>query len=234
MLQVSILISGIDTEILYSLNIDEMNALSLVSKGIYNCVRDNIVYMQLKTFSYGRNDSDYYSRSYNFDNHKSKPKNQVSVCKSLPFSHFISTEFFLYCCKIRDFDKCKEIFDLNRKNAGVAVLNIHANNEEAFRISIATKNSALTKWLINKSLEKGETPVNIHADNEYAFRTICTYDLALWQYIVDLSLNSALPFGAIDIHANSEECFRLMAKQGNLKMCKSLYKISLNGGSWSN
>ena len=51
-------------------------------------------------------------------------------------------------------------------------INIHANNEEAFRMSCKNGEIEVAKWLIEISKENGDM-INIHANNEEAFRLSC-------------------------------------------------------------
>jgi hypothetical protein len=85
------------------------------------------------------------------------------------------------------------------------MINIHANNEEAFRKSCKYERLEIAKWLYKISKENGEI-INIHANNEEAFRKSCKYgrlEIAKWlcslcdEYYIEIEDNKILKYGNI-------------------------------------
>ena len=53
-------------------------------------------------------------------------------------------------------------------------INIHVNDEDAFRCSCANGHINIAQWLYELGLENNQ-PINIHANNEDAFRCSCKW-----------------------------------------------------------
>ena len=75
-------------------------------------------------------------------------------------------------------------------------VNIHANDEYAFRESCRNGHMDVAKWLISLG------GVNIHANNEYAFRGACGnghMDIAKWLFSLGANINKDIYCGNDDI-----------------------------------
>ena len=95
---------------------------------------------------------------------------------------------------------CKNIITTNK-------IDIHADDEYAFRCSCQNGHLEVANWLIELSRSDGFTLIDIHADVESAFRWSCRsghLDVAKW--LIELSRSDG--FTLIDIHASDEYAFK--------------------------
>ena len=119
---------------------------------------------------------------------------------------------------------CDTIFHNEYKNKNSEVIkflgdidnkfNIHANNEEAFRIACNREDLDSAKWLYSL-----DGKIDIHVNNEEVFRIACNredLESAKWLYSLD---------GKIDIHVNNEEAFIIACRKEDLESAKWLYSL---------
>jgi hypothetical protein len=83
------------------------------------------------------------------------------------------------------------------------IINIHAENEYAFRMSCFKGKIEIAKWLMKISKENGEV-INIHAENKHAFILSCRYgyiEVAKWlcslcdEYYIEIENNKIVKYG---------------------------------------
>lgn len=89
---------------------------------------------------------------------------------------------WLNCIKSGFLDKCKYLFQLS-KDINYPI-DIHINNDEAFRISCENGHLDICKWLYNISMEK-KSPINMDIIFEEAFFTSYKnkhYGISKWLY----------------------------------------------------
>ena len=110
---------------------------------------------------------------------------------------------FVNLCRHGKFTKAKEFYQDNADK-----VDIHANNEEAFRSSCKYGNVKFAKWLIEIS------KMNINPLHEQNRQTYEYTSLPTTEYI-----------RPINIHANNEEGFIWCCKYGHLEMAKWLYNL---------
>ena len=66
-------------------------------------------------------------------------------------------------------------------------INIHANDENAFRSSCENGHIETVKYLIELANQPNYQQINIHADDEYAFRWSCQNgDIEIAKYLIEL------------------------------------------------
>jgi len=73
-------------------------------------------------------------------------------------------------------------------------INIHANDEYAFRCAFYHGHLEIAKWLYLLGNEIGY-PVNIHTDNEYAFTSACKnghLEISKWLYLLGNEIGSPI------------------------------------------
>jgi hypothetical protein len=100
------------------------------------------------------------------------------------------------------------------------IINIHANNEEAFRLSCEYDNLEIVKFLL--FLEESHGKINIHAENELAFRCSC-YNGHL--EIVKILLSLEETHGKIDIHVEYDFNFKCTYKNKKYEIIKLLIDL---------
>jgi hypothetical protein len=112
-------------------------------------------------------------------------------------------------------------------------LNIHKDNDFAFRESCKNGYLEVVKWLYDVGLQLN-SPINIHEDEERAFRWSCWcghLEVSKWLYDLSLQLNSP-----INIHVIGEHAFRWSCMNGYLEVAKWLcslcdkYSIKIDNG----
>ena len=117
---------------------------------------------------------------------------------------------FINACRDGDLDNAKQLLLLNQN------IDIHADDEYAFRYSCAYGHLDVAKWLW--SLDQN---IDIHADDEYAFRYSCIYghlELAKWLWSLNQNIN---------IHVDDECAFRWSCGYGHLEVAKWLIMIGV-------
>ena len=113
---------------------------------------------------------------------------------------------------------------------GNTPINIHANNEDAFRLSCENGHTETAKWLWGLSMSEGNTPINIHANDEDAFRLSCENghtETAKWLWGLSMSDGNT----PINIHAYNEYAFRWSCENGHTETAKWLWGLSMSEGN---
>jgi len=110
-------------------------------------------------------------------------------------------------------------------------INIHAENEYAFRLVCAEGHLKVAMWLYDMAIGLN-SPINIHEYNDCAFMWACSnghLEIAMWLYNLDLKMNSS-----IDIHANNELAFGWACSKNHLQVAKWLYDLGKENNSLVN
>jgi RNAse (barnase) inhibitor barstar len=122
-----------------------------------------------------------------------------------------------------DLNKVKEIWNLSKKIN--SPINLHINDEFAFRQSCYNGHIEVAKWLWDISSKEINSPINIHAKNEDAFLRSCYnghIELAKWLWdISSKEINSP-----INIYAKNEDAFLWSCYNGHIELAKWLWDIS--------
>jgi hypothetical protein len=106
-------------------------------------------------------------------------------------------------------------------------IDIHTQNEYAFRSSCSDGHIKVAKWLWNLSVNEGHK-IDIHAQEEDAFRHSCysgRIEVAKWLWNLSVSEGHK-----IDIHAQNEYAFRDSCYEGYIEIAKWLWNLSVNEG----
>lgn len=125
--------------------------------------------------------------------------------------------FFIEACSHGYIKLAKYLYNSND-------INIHRNNEIAFRNSCSYGRKNVAEWLYNIS-KIDNNKINIHIWNEYAFRYSCTnghFDTAQWLYNLSRNDNNT----KINIHIENDDAFISASSNGHLKIVEWLYSIS--------
>ncbi len=94
-------------------------------------------------------------------------------------------------------------------------INIHADNDHAFKLSCANGHLNMARWLLWQSQQNGFTLVNIHAENDFAFRWSCRNGhLMVAQWLLWQSQQPG--FTLVDIHYYHDSAFRWSCGNGHL------------------
>ena len=112
---------------------------------------------------------------------------------------------FIANCVNGNLNRAKMLYSLGN-------INIHMDNEYAFRKSCQSGYLDVAKWLYSLG------NINIHIDDEFAFRWSCEnghLDVAQWLYSL----------GNINIHIDDEYAFRWSCFYGHLDVAKWLYSL---------
>ena len=151
--------------------------------------------------------------------------------------HCIHSNFqnnlFMNVCKKGNIIICNYI--INKFNG----INIHEEDEHAFRASCGYGQLEIAQWLIDLGMQKNFTPIDIHAKCEVAFQRTwknirykstfqwsCTNgQLEIAKWLVDLSMQKN--FTPIDIHAHNEYAFRVSCYHGQLEIAKWLVNLGM-------
>ena len=116
-------------------------------------------------------------------------------------------DLFYDACRDGNLEEIKKIFE-NK------IIDIHADNEWAFRLFCRKGNFECAKWLYEISVKE----LNIHANNEDAFCFACYFghfELAKW--LLEISLENK---DIINIHYDNEFVFRWSCLKGFIDIAK--------------
>ena len=107
------------------------------------------------------------------------------------------------------------------------IIDIHADNEWAFRLSCSCGHLEIMRWLYQLSTKHDSYPINIHVEDEWAFCASCSDNLinAQWLYQLSIEMNSP-----IDIHINDETPFCQSCQEGHLEIARWLYLVAKGAG----
>ena len=132
-----------------------------------------------------------------------------------------SRKGFTKICELGDLEIAKWMIHTDNHNE----IDIHTNDDYAFKYACKKGHLELAKWLI--SLELTHNKIDIHADDEYAFRWACGsghLELAKWLVSLELTYNK------INIHADGEFAFRYACENGHLELAKWLISLESTHG----
>ena len=158
-----------------------------------------------------------------------------TVTDLTPFIDDTNIELFETVKNNLDHDKIQSLFIESCKRGALMIakellksnfnIDIHSNNEEAFRFACVQGHLEIAQWLWQLD---GNT--NIHADNEYAFKHACKFgklEVAQWLWGLDQNIN---------IHANNEFAFVYACFGDHLEVAQWLsticndYLIAIDNG----
>ena len=139
----------------------------------------------------------------------------------------IQNDLFLNACKKRNTVICNYI--INK----FSDINIHEENEHAFRASCGYGQLEIAKWLIDLDMQKNFTPIDIHAHCETGFRwnrengqhkntfqwSCGNGQLEIAKWLIDLGTQKN--FTPIDIHVYEEGVFRWNCFNSHFNISKS-------------
>jgi len=101
-------------------------------------------------------------------------------------------------------------------------IDIHSNNEEAFRGSCSSGHISIAKWLLKYSNKNKET-LNIHAQNEEAFRESCgNGHISIAKWLLKYSNKNK---EILNIHAQDEDAFKSSCYNGHIEVAKWIFEI---------
>lgn len=167
----------------------------------------------------------------------------VSIGKQFGENIYIQREpyLFLMSCKNGWFQMAKWLYKLGNKPENWKI-NIHTNNEEAFRLACENGHMKVAQWLLSLPFKspshtntESDYPINIHAEQEYAFRWSCAHgylEMAQWLY--------AISNNEINIRVSSNFAFVQACVNGHFEIAKWLctlcweyvIKKTVNGIDW--
>lgn len=133
------------------------------------------------------------------------------------------SEAFSMSCMVGQLTIAQWLYEISLSYIGV--IDIHRNNDYAFRSSILNGKFDVVKWLVFISSNGISVPINIHSGNEYAFRMCCEngyLDIAKW--LVEKSYND--DEGMIAIHKENNYAFIHCCLRGHLELAKWLAELS--------
>ena len=107
-------------------------------------------------------------------------------------------------------------------------IDIHADNESAFRWSCANGHIQAARWLINLGESEEYGKININANDEFAFRWSCTdghIEIAHWL----IQLGESGEYKKININIIDECPFRYSCINGNIEIANWLINLGESG-----
>lgn len=179
-------------------NFDDYHRLILVNKYFYDIVANDRMYVEFRNF------------------HLAQKKFYIYANITMTFNYRYRQDNFLKACRNGYLQVAKYLFKKYRNN-----INIHTDNEYAFRSACENGHIELVKWLL--SLQNIHGKINIHIDDEYAFRLACEnghIELVKFLYSVDNTIN---------VCACEEYAFRYSCIKGHLEVAKWIYSLANPG-----
>ena len=131
---------------------------------------------------------------------------------------------FGWSCYYGKFDIVKWLIDLSNKDDYYKI-NIHDDDEFAFKFSCNNGHFDIAKWLIELSNKDGYKKININTDDDFAFRFSCEkghFDIAKW--LIELSNQDG--YGKIDIHIWNNDIYRQCIENYHFDIVKWLIELS--------
>ena len=108
-------------------------------------------------------------------------------------------------------------------------INIHADDEGAFRWSCENGHTETVKYLIELGNQPNNQQINIHANNEYAFRYSCQNGhIETVKYLIELG--NQPNHQQINIHARDEYAFKWSCYYGHIETVKYLIELGNQAG----
>ena len=109
------------------------------------------------------------------------------------------------------------------------IIDIHADNDCAFRMCCQNGHLKLAQWLIQLGESNGYTKIDIHADNDYMFGNSCSNGhLKLAQWLIELGESSG--YAKFDIHVVNDYAFRRSCFYGHLELAQWLVQLGESSG----
>ena len=123
---------------------------------------------------------------------------------------------FMYSCENGHIEAANWLLNnFNKK------INIHHEDEYAFRWSCHNGHLNIAKWLY-KLGKHSNSEVNIHANGEFAFEYACAYShIQIINWLMKISK------GNIDIHSNHDFAFKWSCINGHTDVAKWLYGLPI-------
>ena len=214
----SIILKDLDNNIIENCDLeDDFINIMMINKYYCKIISNNKLFVEWKSFYCETKKSRHRMRSMNFIFGYSCAYN------FLCFSKYLFKKYYSPDLPAGSGSAEKYLYSIN----------IHADNEYAFRESCRNGHLEMAKWLIGLKLI---IKINIHAgyknsDNEYAFRWACINGhLAVAKWLVELSKKTE--YGLINIHervvplSNTGDIFRNTCENGQLEVAKWLLELS--------
>lgn len=145
-----------------------------------------------------------------------------------PIDIHVNNEYvFIHLAINGHLDMCQWLFEESHKtNNKINMININANNDEAFRQG----KPHVREWLISQSIKLHATYpniklININANNDEVFETSCkANDITHCKWLVEIS---KLPgFTKINIHKGNGYLFSYAFENGHMEMFEWLFWLS--------
>ena len=133
-----------------------------------------------------------------------------------------NTDIFIKACKMGFLEYAIYLVNEN-------TIDIHADNDNAFRLSCHNGHLKLAQWLIQLGESTGYTKIDIHAYNDHAFIWSCyNGHLELAQWLIQLGESTG--YTKINIHAWDNFALEFSFSRGHLKLAEWLVQLGESCG----